>query len=217
MTLSKTRLIAPGVLFHSVAYLHESELGCDDQFTGAPAWASRCAPRGRMKSAADGRRWPRHPAKPDGQTRHRTTRSRRLVSGFWVRGRKAGRLNCAGKSTTRDEGDSTDLDNRKGRCPWIYTSISDTAENLASHDSQVGEQSTLHRSAVSAPCDQGIRAEGDVHLLATNTGNVATWQTTTLIIGARATLAVVHCAKGVCYSGVPSSDTRRQKRRVVPR
>jgi hypothetical protein len=35
MTLSKTRLIAPGVLLHSVAYLHESDLGCDDQFTPA--------------------------------------------------------------------------------------------------------------------------------------------------------------------------------------
>ena len=29
-------------------------------------------------------------------------------------------------------------------------------------------------------------------------------------------LAVVHCARGLCYSGVPSSDTRRQKKRVVP-
>jgi len=37
-----------------------------------------------------------------------------------------------------------------------------------------------------------------------------------MIIDTRAALAVVHCASGLCYRGVPSSDTRRQKRRVVP-
>jgi hypothetical protein len=65
MTLSKIRLIAPGVLLDSVAYLHESDLGCDDQFTPArlPGRADvlRGDGRGVLLTAVD--------APPPGQAR----------------------------------------------------------------------------------------------------------------------------------------------------
>jgi hypothetical protein len=63
MTLSNTRLIAPGALLHSVVYLHD--LGCDDQFApGLPGRADvlRGEGRGVLLMAVDG------PATPPSQT-----------------------------------------------------------------------------------------------------------------------------------------------------